>query len=108
MIPRFKTASCVVHNRLDAQRESDVVGARFVDGEGEIAFAPPQEIEYGVDDLLGDQAPQEVGIDRARVEQRPAHPDAFIRRALDSGAQFVFANACSADQSARQRLPTVI
>ncbi len=83
-------------------------GARFINGEREIAFAPPQEVEDCIDHLLGDQATQEVWVDRTCIEQSAAHADSFIGGPLDCSRQFRLADAGTAHESARQCLATIV
>ncbi len=54
--------------------------------EGEVAVAPAEQVEHGVDRLVGGGAAEQVGVDRAVLEQGPDDPEALtLACGVDSG-----------------------
>ena len=103
LLPRLGARLGLGEHLRGLERDTDVVevGRRLV--EPELALGPAQQVEDGVDDLVGGRLAHELGLDRAGLEQgaRDSHPAADGTG--DGLAQRRVVDGAGADDAAHQR-----
>src|SRR3954447_4685513 len=80
--PALQPAAGFGDDVLDLAGDADVVRVRLVDGEGELAVRPAQQVENGVDDVLGDQIVQNTLVERAGLLDGTSNTDRVVGRGL--------------------------